>query len=245
MCAARSARTRGPLLRPPKPELEDAIGRPCVAGAATTLCRHWSRTCSRRRLPPIPDNPFAIADALPLVPQDPPERPRAPFLEIDPGVPTKGRRSRPETRPAGARGPEGPAFLAAPVVQPARADRRDAGDPARRLELARGRGTALPADRVALCGARAAGEPARPILPGREKPHRTRGWRRRAGDRRDDRQPDDPHARRAAAAFCPCATRQATRSMPGPRNRRSRRSGPGTGCRSARVSPRLRGTAAT
>ena len=52
----------------------------------TTLRRHRNRTCSTGA--PLPDNPFAVADAPPLVPQDPTEAEGAP--KFDPGVPDQG-----------------------------------------------------------------------------------------------------------------------------------------------------------
>ena len=46
-------------------------------------------TASRRPIPPAPqaDNPFTVADAPPLVPQDQPETEAEPAPKFDPGVP--------------------------------------------------------------------------------------------------------------------------------------------------------------
>ena len=119
------------------------------------------------------------------------------------------------------------------------------GDPAGRPELARRGGAAIPADRLALCGDRVAGEPARPVLRGREE----------HGASSMTASPvlvvegtivnlTTPHARSAAAA--PRAAQQRGHEVYAwtalPPKRRSARA---TGCRSARGSPRRRPTGAT
>jgi predicted Zn finger-like uncharacterized protein len=66
--------------------------------------------------PPIPDNPFAIADAPPLVPQDPPDGAET-APKFDPGVP-----DQPKTEP-----------ITVKRARPARADRTDRPGLLRRL----------------------------------------------------------------------------------------------------------------
>jgi predicted Zn finger-like uncharacterized protein len=71
----------------PEPALEEALAAPAAARRA----EDFAQAPAQDVLPPapsVPDNPFAVADSPPLVPQDPGDTDTAP--KFDPGVPDQG-----------------------------------------------------------------------------------------------------------------------------------------------------------
>jgi predicted Zn finger-like uncharacterized protein len=89
----RCAQCKNTWFATAEPELEEAVAAPAIAGAVDD----FAQAPAQDVLPPTPsapDNPFAVADAPPLVPQDPPDdADTAP--KFDPGVP-----DQPETSAA-------------------------------------------------------------------------------------------------------------------------------------------------
>ncbi len=83
----RCAQCKNAWFAAPEPELEEALTAPAVAAAADDVA-HVPVQDVLPPAPPVPDNPFAVADAPPLVPQDPPPTDRGP--KFDPGVPDQG-----------------------------------------------------------------------------------------------------------------------------------------------------------
>jgi predicted Zn finger-like uncharacterized protein len=96
----------------PEPEFEEAV----AFSADTAAAGDFASAPPQDVLPPAPpepDNPFAVADAPPLVPHDPPDADGAP--KFDPGVPDQGE------------------SVVAPRPRPARADRQGRPSLLRRL----------------------------------------------------------------------------------------------------------------
>jgi predicted Zn finger-like uncharacterized protein len=86
----RCAQCKNAWFATPEPELEEALAVPAAAGAAGAA-DDFAQPPVQDVLPPappVPDNPFAVADAPPLVPQDPPGADSA--SKFDPGVPDQG-----------------------------------------------------------------------------------------------------------------------------------------------------------
>jgi predicted Zn finger-like uncharacterized protein len=80
----RCAQCKNAWFATPEPELEEALAAPAV----TAVADDFAPPPAQDVLPPaspVSDNPFAVADAPPLVPQDPPDAENAP--KFDPGVP--------------------------------------------------------------------------------------------------------------------------------------------------------------
>lgn len=69
------------------PELEAVVAVPVAAGAVDDFTSAPAQDVLPPA-PPVPDNPFAVADAPPLVPLDPPDAESAP--KFDPGMPDQG-----------------------------------------------------------------------------------------------------------------------------------------------------------
>lgn len=85
--SVRCAQCRNTWFATVEPELEDVVAAP----AAAAPYEHAAEAPAQDVLPPSSpetDNPFAVADAPPLVPQDPPDADTAP--KFDPGVPDQG-----------------------------------------------------------------------------------------------------------------------------------------------------------
>jgi len=85
--AVRCAQCKNTWFATAEPELEEAVAAPAVAAAADDFAEVPAQDILPP-IPPIPDNPFAVADAPPLVPHDPPNAESAP--KFDPGVPDQG-----------------------------------------------------------------------------------------------------------------------------------------------------------
>jgi predicted Zn finger-like uncharacterized protein len=86
----RCAQCKNAWFATPEPEFEEAAAAPAAAGAAGAA-DDFAPAPEQDVLPPappVPDNPFAVADAPPLVPQDPTEAEGA--SKFDPGVPDQG-----------------------------------------------------------------------------------------------------------------------------------------------------------
>ncbi|HXO86060.1 MAG TPA: zinc-ribbon domain-containing protein, partial [Gemmatimonadales bacterium] len=83
----RCAQCKNAWFATPQPEFEEAVAAPAAMGAADDFARASAQDVLPPA-PPVPDNPFAVADAPPLVPQDPPEAEGAP--KFDPGLPDQG-----------------------------------------------------------------------------------------------------------------------------------------------------------
>ena len=169
----------------PEPRSCKSTRWPCrpsqhAAPAPRTTSPHGCRPL-RTVLPPgdtaaAADDPFAVADAPPLVAAGPGrDRRPSPPPKFDPGVPDDAETIAAQARPPDAsRTARTGAALVAAARQPADADRRRCwrsllGALNWRAAAVR----ALPADRLALCGDRTAGEPARPRFRGREEQQRT------------------------------------------------------------------------
>lgn len=108
----RCAQCKDAWFAAPEPELEEAVAAPAAVGASDEFAQAPAQDVLPPP-PPVPDNPFAVADAPPLVPQDPPDAESAP--KFDPGVPDQG-----ET-------------IAARRARPAQAERKDRPSMLRRL----------------------------------------------------------------------------------------------------------------
>ena len=115
LCAGRTVRCaqcKNAWFATAEAELEEAVAAPAAAAAADGFAQAPAQDVLPPA-PPVSDNPFAIADAPPLAPQDPPDAEGAP--KFDPGVPDQG-----ET-------------IAAKRVRQTHADRKDRPSLLRRL----------------------------------------------------------------------------------------------------------------